>query len=188
MSGRTGRPANDPRRKARFREIARGIVAKDRYNRKYGIAVDTAGAIAQALERAWREGVSGVGYDPVIPLPTVGHPDTEAMEWALIPPRPRAAFWSICLATLPRGDEQARDGHLTPAITERGTAGWELVVPGRAIDKAIGDKTIAPLLRLGLIEPAQNNTACLVVSRRGKETWEAFRQRGGRYPEDLTDI
>ena len=52
MTGASGRLRPDPRRKARFREIARGIVAKDRYNRKYGIAVDTAGAIAQALEHA----------------------------------------------------------------------------------------------------------------------------------------
>src|SRR3546814_20205263 len=57
MTGAPGRLRPDPRRKARFREIARGIVAKDRYNRKYGIAVDTAGAIAQALERAYRDGV-----------------------------------------------------------------------------------------------------------------------------------
>ena len=55
MTGASGRLRPDPRRKARFREIARGIVAKDRYNRKYGIAVDTAGAIAQALERAYRD-------------------------------------------------------------------------------------------------------------------------------------
>ena len=57
MTGASGRLRPDPRRKARFREIARDIVAKDRYNRKYGIAVDTAGAIAQALERAYRDGV-----------------------------------------------------------------------------------------------------------------------------------
>ncbi|WP_292069742.1 hypothetical protein [Mesorhizobium sp.] len=49
----------DPYRKAKFREIARSIVAKDRYNRKYGLAVDTAGAIAGALERAYRQGVAG---------------------------------------------------------------------------------------------------------------------------------
>lgn len=47
----------DPRRKARFREIARGIVAKDRSDRKYGLTIDTTGAIAQALERAYRDGV-----------------------------------------------------------------------------------------------------------------------------------
>ena len=29
----------DPRRKVRFREIARGIIAKDRHDRKYGYTV-----------------------------------------------------------------------------------------------------------------------------------------------------
>lgn len=46
MKKRSGRAPADPYRKARFREIAREIVAKDRYNRKYGLSVDTAGAIA----------------------------------------------------------------------------------------------------------------------------------------------
>jgi len=43
-------PPPDPLRKIRFREAARDIVAKDRYDRKYGMAVDTAGAIARAGE------------------------------------------------------------------------------------------------------------------------------------------
>lgn len=188
MTGPSGRFSSDPRRKARFREIARGIVAKDRYNRKYGLAVDTAGAIAQALERAWRDGVSGVGDDPANPISAVEQAGTGAMEWMLIPPRPRTAFWSICLFTLGRGDEPAWGGHLALTVTGRGTAGWELVVPGRAIDKAIGDKTIAPLLRLALLEPMSDDPECLVVSKLGKKTWEAFCQRGGRYPEDLTDL
>ena len=51
--------AADPHRKANFREEARGIVAKDRYDRKYGHAVDTAGAIARALERAYKQGFGG---------------------------------------------------------------------------------------------------------------------------------
>ena len=45
----------DPDRKARFREEARGIVFKDRDDRHHKRSVDTAGGIARALERAWRE-------------------------------------------------------------------------------------------------------------------------------------
>src|SRR3546814_11802620 len=92
MTGAPGRLRPDPRRKARFREIARGIVAKDRYNRKYGIAVDTAGAIAQALERAYRDGVRD---DPAAAFQAPEQDDAGPLEWALIPPRPRDAFWSI---------------------------------------------------------------------------------------------
>lgn len=188
MNKKPERPPPDPRRKARFREIGRGIVAKDRYNRKYGLAVDTAGAIAQALERAWRDGVGGVGADPTNPISAVEQPGTGPMEWVLIPPRPRTAFWSICLFTLGRGTEPALGGHLALTMTERGTDGWELVVPGRAIGKVIGDKTIAPLLRLGLLEPMPDDSECLMVSEFGKKTWETFCQRGGQYPEDFTDL
>ena len=45
------RPDADPIRKARFRESARAIVAKDRHDRKYGLPVDTAGAVARAMEK-----------------------------------------------------------------------------------------------------------------------------------------
>ena len=58
------KPSVDPYRKARFREEARGIVFKDRDDRKYGRAVDTAGAIARALERAYRQGFADAQDDP----------------------------------------------------------------------------------------------------------------------------
>ena len=38
MTKQVRRPPPDPYRKARFREIAREIVAMDRYNRKYGLS------------------------------------------------------------------------------------------------------------------------------------------------------
>lgn len=48
MTGPSVRLPPDLRRRARFREIARAIVAKDRSDRKYGLTVDTADAIAPA--------------------------------------------------------------------------------------------------------------------------------------------
>jgi len=50
----------DPDLRARFREEARGIVFKDRYDRRYRRSVDTAGAIARARTRLAR----GVGLSP----------------------------------------------------------------------------------------------------------------------------
>ena len=176
----------DPRRKVRFREIARGIVAKDRHDRKYGYTVDTAGAIAQALERAYREGVRD---GPTISTTVHEQPDTTGpLEWAMIPPRPRDAFWSICLFFLGREADDTRNGHLEPALTERGTPGWTMVVPGRNRDKVIGDRTIGPLIRLGLLAHSSDGPVRLLVTDRGQDTWRLFCQQGGRYPEDLTDI
>jgi hypothetical protein len=71
MSRRRRTPVADPHRKANFREEARGIVAKDRYDRKYGHAVDTAGAIARALERAYKQGFADAQDDHVRPTPEV---------------------------------------------------------------------------------------------------------------------
>ncbi|WP_287235984.1 hypothetical protein [Mesorhizobium sp.] len=89
----------DPYRKARFRKMARDIVAKDRHDRKYGMAVDTAGAIARALEKAYRQGFEDnrVGRPSQSQEPAA---QDGPLDWALIPPRPRNAFWSICLFTL----------------------------------------------------------------------------------------
>nr|ALZ45833.1 hypothetical protein [Sphingomonas sp. SH] len=106
----------------------------------------------------------------------------------MIPPRPRDAFWSICLYTLGRDTDLPRDGHLAPAITERGTPGWTLVAGGYTPDRVISDRSIGPLVRLGLIALAVDLPVRMIVTAQGKETWALFCQRGGMYPEDLTDI
>ena len=97
MSPTPRKPSVDPYRKARFREEARGIVFKDRDDRKYGRAVDTAGAIARALERAYRQGFAEA-QDSATPKPSVQVPADGPLDWVLIPPRPRNAFWSCCHA------------------------------------------------------------------------------------------
>lgn len=104
-------PPPDPLRKIRFREAARDIVAKDRYDRKYGMAVDTAGAIARALEKAYLQGF----VDAQLPVPEAApvgaaSDPTGPLDWVMIPPRPRSAFWTICLFTLGKGGQQERGG------------------------------------------------------------------------------
>jgi hypothetical protein len=186
MSRRPQTPPADPYRKASFREEARGIVAKDRYDRKYGHAVDTAGAIARALERAYKQGFADAQDDHVQRAPEVS--DEGPLEWTLIPPRPRSAFWSCCLFVFGRHGDQPRGGHLEPDITERGTVGWRLVVAGFAPDKVIGASSIKPLIRLGLLEADTAQPHRLTVSVRGHSTWEHFLNSGGRFPEDLTSF
>jgi hypothetical protein len=186
MSRRPRTPAADPHRKANFREEARGIVAKDRYDRKYGHAVDTAGAIARALERAYKQGFADAQDNHVRPTPELS--DGGPLDWVLIPPRPRNAFWSCCLFIFGRRGDQLRGGHLERDITERGTIGWRLVVAGFAPDKAMGASSIQPLIRLGLLDADPADPNRLMVSARGRSTWERFLDSGGRYPDDCARV
>ena len=110
------RPAKDPHRTAAFREAARTIVFKDRDDRRAGLSVDTAGAIARALERAYVQGFTDA-HAPA--SPTLALPETAAaaagdavgpVEWVLIPPRPRDAFWTICLSALGRDTAAMPEG------------------------------------------------------------------------------
>jgi hypothetical protein len=180
------RPDVDPIRKARFREAAREIVAKDRRDRKYGFPVDTAGAVARAMERADRQGFADAQGEPPMPAASDVQPG-EAIDWALISPRPRTAFWTICLFILGKGERTDGAGHLVLATTERGTAGWRLILPGGNFEKKpLGEKTIVPLVRLGLLALADEGPERLLVSARGRATWWRFLERGGQYPEDLT--
>ena len=187
MSRNSGRrPDADPVRKARFREAAREIVAKDRHDRKYGFPVDTAGAVARAMERAYRQGFADAQDEP--PMPVVGDVQPgEAINWALIPPRPRSAFWTICLFVLGKGERTQGAGHLVPATTGRGSAGWRLILPSGNFEKdPLGERTIVPLVRLGLLELADEGPERLLVSACGRATWWRFLEHGGQYPEDLT--
>ena len=179
----------DPDRKARFREEARGIVFKDRDDRHHKRSVDTAGAIARALERAWREGFAAAQDDDSMPrMPPAT--DEELIPWHRIPPRPRTAFWTICLWFIGKNNGHVdRGSMLIPGVTRRGTAGWTLVRdPTRTDHDTIGDRTIQPLIRLGLLELSPGADKRLLVTPRGRKTWDAFLTRGGQYPEDLTDL
>jgi hypothetical protein len=150
--------------------------------------VDTAGAIARAMERACRQGFADAQSDaPAVPMAVA---DTaEALEWALIPPRPRTAFWDICLFALGRGDTSDEAAYLVPATTERGTPGWQMILKDQPThDRVIGEKTIRPLLRLGLLESADGAPERLLISTRGRATWRCFLERGGQFPEDLTSL
>src|SRR3546814_15002950 len=87
-----------------------------------------------------------------------------------------------------RDTDLPRDGHLAPAITERGTPGWTLVAGGYSPDRVISDRSIAPLVRLGLIALAVDLPVRMSVTPQGKATWALFCNRGGMYPEVLPHI
>ena len=186
MSRTPRKPDADPYRKARWREQARAIVMKDRHHRKYGRAVDTGGAVAQALERAYKQGFADAQGETA-PAARDASSQT-ALDWALIPPRPRNAFWSCCLFLFGRSGDRRRQGWLEPYVTERGTPGWRLVVVGFEPEKAMGANSIRPLVRLGLLDADGDASHRLTVTALGRATWDRFLARGGEFPEDLTNL
>jgi hypothetical protein len=142
------------------------------------------------MERAYRQGFADAQSETPPPKTAAGTNDA-MLEWALIPPRPRTAFWSICLFALGRQADRPETGaHLARTITGRGTPGWRLVLPERPdfADKVIGERSVLPLIRLGLLEMAAGGAERLLLSARGEATWRKFLERGGHYPEDLTLI
>ena len=200
------RPAKDPHRTAAFREAARAIVFKDRDDRRAGFSVDTAGAIARALERAYAQGFTDAhaSASPIPALPettAAGDATVGLVEWVLIPPRPRDAFWAICLFALGRDTAATPDGaapggaghlHLTAlpihlTALPSGRPGWQLVGRTGHEDKPFGYSTLLPLVRLGLLDPTYEPDQRLVVSARGLATWRRFLQRGRQFPGELTD-
>ena len=185
MTRHARQPGADPYRKARFRETAREIVFKDRDDLRSGYAVDTAGSIARALERAFREGFAA-GQTDTPAQATAPPAENEPVEWALIPPRPRDSFWTICRFCLGRREDPKSGAKLIPALTERGSPGWLLTTDERRDIKVLAERNIIPLIRLRLLEISNETPASLLISARGKATWERFLERGGHYPEDLT--
>ena len=192
------RPAKDPPRTAAFREAARAIVFKDRDDRRAGLSVDTAGATARALERAYAQGFADAqaSASPVVePSKAIAAGDAAGpVEWVLIPLRPRDAFWTLCLsalgrdtAAMPDGAALGGAGHLRLTALPSGRPGWQLVTRTGREDKPFGYNTLLPLVCLGLLDPVQEPDRRLVVSARGLATWRRFLERGGQFPGDLTD-
>ena len=112
--------------------------------------------------------------------------DLRAIDWDLIRPRPRGAFWNICIFVLGRDGHDKRPGYLAPAITERQTPGWRLILPdSKDDDKVIGAASIRPLANLSLLAADKNCPDRLVISEIGEMTWHQFCSRGGRFPDDF---
>jgi len=77
---------------------------------------------------------------------------------------------------------------MVPETTERGTPGWRLVAFNDRDIKVMGENTLKPLLRLGLLALTEDTPRRLIVSDRGMATWKRFIERGGQFPEDLTSV
>lgn len=162
---------SDDLRKADFREIARRIVVDARDRRKYHINGDTTGTIARALERAYQRG----RREEREGVPAVDAP-TDHLEWKTIPPKPRSAFWGICLAALGEDQTTTRPGtwHLVFEERRQNSGRWVLYHDGCATDRTLsewGDRTIRPLITRGLLAWADN--CQLTLTDLATKTWWA---------------
>lgn len=163
----------DKFRKVQFRETARDILKTDRWKRKYGQTVDTGGAIARALEKAYQLGrkEEREGQPEIAPQNGL-----MCMNWYLIPPRPRGAFWAICLHLL--GDQKpfhTFDGGLELMSDGYGQNFRWVLLRNWSEDGSIdrtrtwGRKTISPLKKLGLLEEKEEYK--LSLTPKGILTW-----------------
>jgi hypothetical protein len=192
---RSRSPVNDVRKRL-FRETARDILSTAKVKRQFGEAVDTAGAIARAMQQAYR-----LGFDDAVnqaagssPPPTESpegaplDPAEDAMEWARIPPRTRSTFWRICLAALGRDRRTSTPSYLEMTLKPNGSMAWQLVAPDRhAYERVVGDGTIVTLVRLGLLQHALTEDPQVTLTDYGIRTWNRFLERGGQWSEDLVE-
>ena len=156
-------------------------------------AVDTAGAIARAMEQAYRLGLENALTEPTArKLPPNGRnverEKGDSMTWGSIPPRTRNTFWSICLAALGRTGRTETPSYLVPTETPGGTLGCQLVVPDRqTYERSVGNGTIVTLVRLGLLQHGPAEEPRVLLTDYGINTWNRFCERGGQWPDDLVD-
>lgn len=170
------KPALTPR----FDEEARAIIHKDREDPGRGSAVDP--DVSHALEAVSALGFAE-GRDRSDPL--VSEMSCALVSWASIPPRPRGAFWTICLFTLGRDDWPVIEGHLMPCTASRGAPGWSLILASPAAHHyRFGRRTIGALVQLGLLGLDRPKSEFLIVLPSGAATWRRFLALGGRDPGD----
>lgn len=144
-------------RKGEFRELAREIVAKDRDFRKFGRTVNTAGSIVQAMEAAYKLGLAHGGSQATGATAQRRRQveQDEAIRWNTIPPRPRSAFESIMRYKWIVIESHTQVGTLRSDEVRCYWDWGEDRKNGEQFEAArtFSIRTLAPLLRIGLLEP-----------------------------------
>lgn len=151
-------------RKALFREHAREIVRADRSRRKYGLSVDTAGAIVRALEQAFKAGVE-VGSAGTNSAGLNSESNNQPNEWLEVPPRPRKTLWRICLHNL--GSDLPPRAERPVSISRQGDH-WVL---GDDTRDPLNNRSVQPLVKLGLLEPADSEGQQLQLTALARDIW-----------------
>lgn len=147
--------------KAAFREEARRIIRADRAARLSGASQNTIGAMATAMERAFKLGRDGAAST-----------GSSELTWEEIPPRGRDALRDLGTRT-PRAHEGSQHQVTITTIEVEGRLRWR--IEGESWNThSYPPVAINPLVKLGLLEPHPDRPDALVLSSAGITAFESY--------------
>ncbi len=148
-----------PRMRSLFRETARSIIARDRFAQSKGLSQNTIGEIERAMAKAYVLGQEAL-IDDQRSLKS-----SARINWLDVPPRARDTLRSMTWAfSKPVASRRGRGNKVFDAradeieiVEPSGRKRWAVVINGKASERTIADGSVAPLLRLGIIQPLPDN-------------------------------
>jgi hypothetical protein len=165
-------PPIDTRLLAEFKERAREIVSRDRAARRLGQSQNTIGAIERALARAFKLGRASQSGDADTKLDPS---DDGAIDWVQIPPRSRNTLWSLSV-----GHARWKNGEGPPLLqhfSDNGRDRWRIAGEISATMDSFSKGGVGPLVRLGILEPADGTGGLLRMTEKGVATCKEFWRR-----------
>lgn len=155
--------------RAQFREIARDIIAIDRRARKLGISQNTIGSIERAMVHAYTLGQKDFqkneGQNP--------ESVKSNLDWLEIPPRSRQVI--ISMTSNFSKNYTFNEVSYIDSFVENGKRRWKIIYKNYNSNKSHAESSVAPLIRLGLLEahPDQEDRYVLTSAgiASGKEYW-----------------
>ena len=139
----------DLRTRSLFREIARNIVARDRFARRHCLSQNSIGEIESALVKAHALGRTSQA-DGV----STRESDLKAgVDWISVPPRSRETLESMTACFSERLGTPDSQPHELECFTENGQIRWALVRHSIREHHSVANGSAAPLARMHLIAP-----------------------------------
>jgi hypothetical protein len=157
--------------KAQFREEARRIIRADRAARMSGASQNTIGAVAAALERAFKLGRDGGDA-----------PESQALTWEEIPPRAREALEYLGIQSRPIHGLR-EEGLVLVQDDVNGRTRWR-VEGAPENERTYPSVSINPLVKLGLLETPLGRECALQLSPAGAAAFDGYWTR--RLKRDTT--
>tara|TARA_R110001606_G_scaffold399304_1_gene584221 strand:+ start:1017 stop:1559 length:543 start_codon:yes stop_codon:yes gene_type:complete len=165
----------DAKLRAHFKEIARNIVARDRWARKHGVSQNTIGEITTAITQAYVLGQKGLSYADLAGTPH----SSDIVDWVTIPPRGRETLESMSFGMSKRLG--LPDGQLwnIERVSDEPRSRWHLTQDGRKrqSERTVAHGGVAPLIRMKLLEALDDSASVFQLSYLGKMTCQDYWRR-----------